>query len=136
MANWWRVTEDPSCIDRTPTPKPTPRPANAPTIKPTDKPTPYPTDNPTPGPTNNPTPAPTDMPTPAPTDNPTGSPTSDYCDLSHTQDVIYVVSNGCCLTSSECDMMRDYMAELVEKTFNPFYATVYVIPHDLSGDSV
>ena len=123
--------EEEICELPTPAPTPTPTPAA------TDNPTPAPTDMPTPAPTNNPTPAPTDIPTPSPTDMPspsTDSPTTDYCDVSHTQDVIYVVSNGCGLTSSECDMMRDYMAELIEKTFNPFYSQVYVIPHDLSGD--
>ena len=50
--------------------------------------------------------------------------------------MIYVLSNGCGLTSSERDMMRDYMAELIEQTFNPFYSQVYVIPHDLTGDGV
>ena len=28
------------------------------------------------------------------------------------------------------------MGELIEKTFNPFYSQVYVIPHDLTGDGV
>ena len=115
-----------------PTDNPTPAPTDNPTADPTDDTTPVPTDNPT----SAPTPSPTDNPTPVPTDNPTGSPTSDPCNLFHTQDVVYVLSNGCGLTSSECDMMRGYMAELIEETFNPFYSQVHVIPHDLTGDGV
>ena len=33
-------------------------------------------------------------------------------------------------------MMRGYMADLIEKTFNPFFSQVYVIPHDLKGDGI
>ena len=119
-----------------PTPDPTPSPLSAPTYSPTfgttSSPTSSPTLIPTPIPTDDLTPQP--IPTPAPTDvsspnpsSPTQSPSCNFCNINYSLDLIIVVSNGCGLTSDECDSMREYMSDLVKKMYNPRQTQLRVV---------
>ena len=98
---------------------PTPSPTDSPMHAPTEDSKPAPTSDPTPGPTANPTPAPTADPTPAPTNYPTPSPTHEYCDIPFGLEVLIMVSNACYLSNGECIAQNEFLADIIEKTYNP-----------------
>ena len=86
---------------------------------------------PTPAPTAHPTPAPTDNPTPMPTDRPT----NDACDIDYDLDVAIVVSTGCDLSDDDCNTLREFVGDLIEKTSNPDYVTMTLITYNM-GDTI
>ena len=76
-------------------------------------------------PTNDPTPNPTVSlirePIPKPTPRPTVKPTR-VCDLDFQQSINIVFSNGCNIWDDhECDDVKTFLTNVVERSFNPNY---------------
>ena len=75
------------------------------------------------------------MPTPVdnPTFIPTQKPTNDACDLNYDLDIALVVSNGCYLSDHDCSVLREFTADLIEKTCNPDHVTMTLVTHNIGG---
>ena len=65
---------------------------------------------------------------------PTNKPThDDNCNIDYDLDVAIVVSNGCDLSDDDCNTLREFIRDLIEKTSNPDYVTMTLITHNMGG---